>query len=37
MPDTFSRPEVLAILRAYYEGLSAEENVKVELRGHSGA
>ena len=37
VPDTFSRPEVLAILREYYEGLSAEENVKVELRGHSGA
>jgi sulfate adenylyltransferase len=35
--DTFSRPEVLAILREYYEGLSAEENVKVELKGHSGA
>ena len=37
VPDTFSRPEVLAILRQYYEGLSAEENVTVELRGHSGA
>ena len=37
VPDTFSRPEVLAILREYYEGLSAEENVRVELRGHSGA
>ena len=37
VPDTFSRPEVLRILREYYEGLSAEENVKVELRGHSGA
>ena len=37
VPDTFSRPEVLAILREYYEGLSAEENVTVELRGHSGA
>ena len=37
VPDTFSRPEVLAILREYYEGLSAEENVKVELKGHSGA
>ena len=32
----FSRPEVLAILREYYEGLSDEENVKVELKGHSG-
>ena len=37
VPDTFSRPEVLAILREYYEGLSAEENVRVELKGHSGA
>ena len=37
VPDAFSRPEVLGILRAYYEGLSAEENVKVELTGHSGA
>ena len=37
VPDTFSRPEVLGILREYYEGLSAEENVKVELKGHSGA
>ena len=37
VPDAFSRPEVLAILREYYEGLSAEENVKVELKGHSGA
>ena len=36
VPDTFSRPEVLAILREYYEGLSAEENVTVELKGHSG-
>ena len=37
VPHTFSRPEVLDILREYYEGLSAEENVKVELKGHSGA
>ena len=37
VPDAFSRPEVLGILRAYYEGLSAEENVRVELKGHSGA
>ena len=37
VPDTFSRPEVLAILREYYERLSVEENVTVELRGHSGA
>jgi sulfate adenylyltransferase len=37
VPDKFSRPEVLAILRSYYEGLSDEENVKVEPTGHSAA
>ena len=37
VPHTFSRPEVLDILREYYESLSAEENVKVVLKGHSGA
>ena len=36
VPPEFSRPEVLAVLRAYYEGLSDDENVKVELKGHSG-
>ena len=35
VPEKFSRPEVLAILRTYYEGLSAQDNVKVELKGHS--
>jgi sulfate adenylyltransferase len=35
VPDKFSRPEVLAILREYYEGLSDEDNVKVEMKGHS--
>ena len=35
VPEKFSRPEVLTILRDYYEGLSEDENVKVELRGHS--
>ncbi len=35
VPDKFSRPEVLAILREYYEGLSEEDNVKVDLKGHS--
>jgi sulfate adenylyltransferase len=35
VPSHFSRPEVLAILREYYEGLTDEENVKVELKGHS--
>jgi sulfate adenylyltransferase len=37
VPDKFSRPEVLAILREYYEGLSEEDNVKVDLKGHSAA
>ena len=37
VPDKFSRPEVLAILREYYQGLSKEENVKVDLKGHSAA
>ena len=37
VPDKFSRPEVLAILREYYEGLSEEDNVKVEMKGHSAA
>ena len=37
VPDKFSRPEVLAILREYYEGLSEDENVKVEPKGHSAA
>ena len=37
VPDKFSRPEVLAILREYYEGLSEEDNVAVELKGHSAA
>ena len=34
--EKFSRPEVLSILREYYAGLSDEENVRVELQGHSG-
>jgi sulfate adenylyltransferase len=33
IPDGFGRPEVLAILRKYYEGLSDEDNVTVELHG----
>ncbi len=33
VPAEFSRPEVLAILRKYYEGL--EEKVEVQLAGHS--
>jgi sulfate adenylyltransferase len=35
VPEKFSRPEVLEILREYYEGLTDEENVRVELKGHS--
>jgi sulfate adenylyltransferase len=35
VPEHFSRPEVLTILRKYYEQLSAEDNVKVTLSGHS--
>ena len=35
VPEKFSRPEVLSILRDYYENLSEEENVKVDLAGHS--
>lgn len=37
VPAEFSRPEVLQILRAYYADLNPEDNVKVELKGHSGA
>ena len=35
VPLEFSRPEVLAVLRKYYEGLAEHEKVKVELKGHS--
>ncbi|HQR22643.1 MAG TPA: sulfate adenylyltransferase [Burkholderiaceae bacterium] len=35
VPAEFSRPEVLAILREYYEGLAASERVEVKLTGHS--
>ena len=35
VPPEFSRPEVLAILRDYYAGLDASENVEVKLTGHS--
>ena len=35
VPDNFSRPEVLEILRKYYSGLKESEKVKVELKGHS--
>ena len=35
IPENFSRPEVLAVLREYYAGLKQEEKIKVELSGHS--
>ena len=35
VPAEFSRPEVLAVLREYYEGLAASERVEVKLTGHS--
>lgn len=35
VPAEFSRSEVLAILREYYAGLDASENVEVKLTGHS--
>ena len=35
VPDHFSRPEVLEILRAYYASLKDDEKVEVKLAGHS--
>lgn len=37
VPVNFSRPEVLAVLRRYYESLGEHERVTVELKGHSAA
>ena len=37
VPDNFSRPEVLSVLRRYYEGLAEHEKHKVELKGHSAS
>jgi sulfate adenylyltransferase len=37
LPVEFSRPEVAKVLQKYYASLSAEQNVKVELKGHSAA
>ena len=37
LPVEFSRAEVAAVLKKYYQGLTAEQNVKVELKGHSAA
>ncbi|MCI0401816.1 MAG: sulfate adenylyltransferase [Gammaproteobacteria bacterium] len=35
VPEHFSRPEVLEILREYYAGLTDDENVAVNVTGHS--
>ena len=35
VPENFSRPEVLEILKNYYSGIKDSEKVKVELKGHS--
>jgi len=35
VPDNFSRPEVLKILREYYAGLAQEDRVDIKLAGHS--
>ena len=35
IPENFSRPEVLAVLRNYYAGLQEHERVEVKLTGHS--
>lgn len=35
VPDGFSRPEVLEVLRRYYASLAEADKVKVELSGHS--
>ena len=35
VPEHFSRPEVLEILRAYYAGLADDQKVEVKLTGHS--
>ena len=35
VPEHFSRPEVLDVLREYYAGLADHERVTVELKGHS--
>jgi sulfate adenylyltransferase len=35
VPEHFSRPEVLQVLREYYANLPDEENVAVHLVGHS--
>jgi sulfate adenylyltransferase len=36
VPAEFSRPEVLEILRRYYDAIDASDKVEVKLSGHSG-
>ena len=35
VPEEFSRPEVLEVLRRYYAGIKDEDRVEVKLSGHS--
>ena len=35
VPQEFSRPEVLEVLREYYSGIQDEDRVEVKLSGHS--
>lgn len=35
VPDHFSRPEVLTVLRKYYAGIAEDDKVEVEMSGHS--
>ena len=35
VPDNFSRPEVLTILRKYYASLKDDEKVEIKMSGHS--
>lgn len=35
VPENFSRPEVLEVLRKYYAGIAKEDRAVVELTGHS--
>jgi sulfate adenylyltransferase len=35
VPDNFSRPEVVEILRKYYSKIKESDKVKIELKGHS--
>ena len=35
VPNEFSRPEVLKVLRKYYASLADDQKVKIEMKGHS--